>query len=482
MTVVMLTFRMPYLFAGPYLAFILSQRDTMLTRALAITSLLMAALASILVYAVALLAWNVGWLRVSLLALVFFMGFFLMRTTAQPMILLGPLVIFSLFAYAFDTVPFPNELLNQLGWIWAIFGLLYVTTFLTQWLFGAPTALELFRTQMRRALAAAELTCLRLAFGHAPAEAAISSEESHDARARLKLLGAAKVLRPDETARCAALLEGAMDVGQLAAKASGVAPQGEERSSLLAVAAWIRQLRLRVLHGEEIPLGHPPRLTGTRSDWRNAFEQLFRAGSALLVSESAPAKERTKGSFLAADWSTNPVYASFALRATLATMGSYVFMTLTDWTEIHTCMITCVVTALALAEVRERKQALRLVGVILGGLYGLVAVVFLIPRFDSLMGLLIVLGLGSAMAAWLSTGTKRIAYAGWQMGIALFMTILQKPHPVTELDVIWSRFVGIVFGVIAMRLAFAFPGLESRPDILQTDADKLDGETNHAKA
>jgi hypothetical protein len=39
------------------------------------------------------------------------------------MILLGPLVIFSLFAYAFDKVPFPNDLLNQLEWIWAIFGL-----------------------------------------------------------------------------------------------------------------------------------------------------------------------------------------------------------------------------------------------------------------------------------------------------------------------------------------------------------------------
>ena len=78
----MLTFRMPFSFAGPYLVFILSQRDTMLTRAVAIASTLMAAIASVLVYAVAVLAWNVAWLRVSLLALVFFMGFFLMRTTA----------------------------------------------------------------------------------------------------------------------------------------------------------------------------------------------------------------------------------------------------------------------------------------------------------------------------------------------------------------------------------------------------------------
>ncbi|MGA7394779.1 MAG: FUSC family protein [Terrimicrobiaceae bacterium] len=145
---------------------------------------------------------------------------------------------------------------------------------------------------------------------------------------------------------------------------------------------------------------------------------LFRAGSALVAPGSISTGSRQKGLLLAADWSTNPVYTSFALRATLATMGSYVFMTLTDWTEIHTCMITCVVTAFAIAEERERKQTLRLVGAILGGLYGLAAVVFFIPRFDSLMGLLIVLGVGTAMAAWLSTGPKRYSYAGWQMGLA----------------------------------------------------------------
>jgi multidrug resistance protein MdtO len=98
------------------------------------------------------------------------------------------------------------------------------------------------------------------------------------------------------------------------------------------------------------------------------------------------------------------------------------------------------------------------------------------------MGLLIVLGLGVAMAAWLSTGTKRIAYAGWQMGIAVCMTILQKAHPVTELDVIWSRFVGIVFGVIAMRLAFAFRGFEPRLESIDPPADALHANTDHEKA
>ena len=329
-TVVMPTFRMPFLFAGPYLTFILSQRDTLLTRVVAVEAVLMAAIASILVYGIAFFAWNIAWLRVSLLAVVFFVGFFLMRATATPRLLLGPLVIFSLFAHAFDIVPFPNVLLDQVGWIWAIFGLLFVATFLTQWLFRAPTALELFRSQMRRALAAAELTCLRMAFGRVHTETAISAEERSDATVRLKLLGANKVLRQDEAARCAALLHGAMVVMQIAARASDQLPEAEERSSLLAVAMWIRRLRLRVLRGEEVRLDDPPHLTLADSGQRSALESLSRAGSALLAPDSAPPGGRQKRSFLASDWSTNPTYASFALRATLATMGCYVLVTLSS--------------------------------------------------------------------------------------------------------------------------------------------------------
>jgi hypothetical protein len=68
------------------------------------------------------------------------------------------------------------------------------------------------------------------------------------------------------------------------------------------------------------------------------------------------------------------------------------------------------------------------------------------------------------------------------MGLALYMTIVQKPHPVTELDVTWDRFVGIVVGVVAMRLAFAFPSIASRPESSDLDADELDVDADHGKA
>jgi Multidrug resistance efflux pump len=94
--------------AAQALVFILSQRETMLTRALAITSLLILVIASVLVYAVALLAWNVAWLRVSLLALVFSWAFPYADNRAARDSPRAARDLFA-FAYAFDTVPFPND-------------------------------------------------------------------------------------------------------------------------------------------------------------------------------------------------------------------------------------------------------------------------------------------------------------------------------------------------------------------------------------
>jgi hypothetical protein len=112
-----------------------------------------------------------------------------MRTIAQPVILLGPLVIFSLFAYAFDTVLFPNELLNQLGWVWAIFSALcrFISHPVVVRNADSPGGLphpDAAGSRGRRT------DVFAVPSGTLPAEAAISGEESHDASVRLKLLAA----------------------------------------------------------------------------------------------------------------------------------------------------------------------------------------------------------------------------------------------------------------------------------------------------
>lgn len=57
---------------------------------------------------------------------------------------------------------------------------------------------------------------------------------------------------------------------------------------------------------------------------------------------------------------------------------------------------------------------------------------------------------------------------------------LVLPQP--ELDVIWNRFVGIVLGLIAMRLAFAFPSIKSRLESSDFDAYELDADPYPGKA
>ncbi len=458
--VVMLTFRMPFLAIGPYLVFILSQRDTLLTRAVAVVAVLIGALASVLVYFVTFLAWDVAWLRVSLLAGIFYGGYYLMRILPEPRIILGPLVILSLFTYNFDTVPYPNKLLDQLGWLWAIFGLLFVAIFLTQWLLRAPTALELLRAQMRRILGTAEACCIEAAFGRPSGGKARLARDRGEAAVRIKTLGATRVLQPGQVSRCMALLRGCNALFDAAIQPRSVLPAPGEKQRLLDAAAWLRKLRLRVLFGAEAALEPLSALPQTPL-FHEAFENLARAGAELVHPGTEPISPKAKRSLVPADWAANPDYASFALRAMLATMGCYAFMTLTDWNGIHTCMITCVVTALVAAEERSSKQHLRIVGAVIGGILGMGAVIFLIPRFDSLIPLLLILGAGTALAAWIACGGKRVAYAGWQIALAFYMTVLQDPHPSTDLDGIWNRWVGIVIGVLAMRIAFQFPTLHT---------------------
>lgn len=466
---VMLTFRMPFLYIGPYLVFILSQRDTFLTRAAAGLGIAAAAAASLAIYVVAWAAWDTGWLRVSLWAAIFFGGYFLMRVSAEPRAVLGPLVIVALFAFAFDKAPNPNAVVSQVGWLWAILGLIITSTFLTQWIFRSPTGIELARRRIRELLVAAERMLLARRCRR-PQRLSFEEEAAAD---HITKLGMAGVLTRAQAQGSLALLRAGFELLR-------AAPSPAAGAGAPALAAWVRQLRRRVLLGPGAgqlaawadPSGLDPAMSQAARSLRDAAEKIFfssetgapescspRPNPAPEGDAQAPDGIRKVPALLVADWRSNPAYSGFALRATLATMGCYLFMTLADWNGIHTCLITCAVTALAGAESQIHKQNLRMAGALIGGLLGMGCVIFLIPRMDSLAAYLGILAAGTALAAWVSLGSERISYAGWQIGLAFYMTVLQDPHPTTKLDIIRDRWAGIFIGILAMRAAFVwFPG------------------------
>ena len=444
---VMLAFQMPFLSIGPYLVFILSQRDMFLTRAAASLGILVAAVASLAIYLMAWVAWDTGWLRVGLWAAIFYGGFLLMRICVEPRIVVGPLVVVALFTYAFDKAPDPNMVVSKVGWLWAILGLVIVCTFLSQWIFQAPTGIDLLRKQFREVLLKVEGVSLAKSGRHLPATPSFEFEE---AEGRIKKLASASILSPVQAANCRGLLEAAFQILR------DNPASGTVREASPSLARWVRQLRRRILLGSEAgPLAPFPDLSELAAPLRKAAGTLCSAAqSAFEEGDSVPARERP--SLLVSDWRSNPEYADFALRAMLATMGCYLFMTMTDWNGIHTCLITCAVTALPGAEAQIRKQNLRITGALIGGLLGMGAVIFLIPRMDSFMAYLGILAAGTAFAAWVTLGSERISYAGWQIALAFYMTILQDPHPTTKLDAIRDRWVGIFVGILAMRAAFSW--------------------------
>jgi multidrug resistance protein MdtO len=136
-------------------------------------------------------------------------------------------------------------------------------------------------------------------------------------------------------------------------------------------------------------------------------------------------------------------------------MACYMFASMTDWSGIHTCMITCAVSAMNNVDSQVFKQRLRIIGASIGGLIGFLAM-FLIPHMDNLMGVLLIMGVAVGISAWVSMGREKYSYLGLQMGIAVVMLIAQDPHATTEFTIIRDRLVGILLGLVAMRYAFVW--------------------------
>jgi len=167
---------------------------------------------------------------------------------------------------------------------------------------------------------------------------------------------------------------------------------------------------------------------------------------------------------------TNPVYIQFAFKVSLAAMTCYILYTGLDWSGIHTAFITCCFIALESNTATMRKARLRLVGCAIGGLFGFLSIMYLIPHMESIVSLVLLIAAGSAVAGWVAAGSERISYAGLQIALAFFMCLFQGFAPDTEFHKIRDRIVGIVLGILVMSVIFQY--LWPEPD--RTAGQKLE--------
>jgi multidrug resistance protein MdtO len=168
--------------------------------------------------------------------------------------------------------------------------------------------------------------------------------------------------------------------------------------------------------------------------------------------EKEPKKEG--GGFFVADAFTNPDYIRYALKATAAAMFCYFLYSLLDWPGIHTAFITCYIVSLGTTAETVEKLTLRILGCLVGAAAGYGTMIFLIPDLTSITALMVVVFAGALAAGYVSAGSERISYAGFQMAFAFFLCVIQGPSPAFDLSTARDRVIGILLGNVVTYLLF----------------------------
>jgi len=135
-------------------------------------------------------------------------------------------------------------------------------------------------------------------------------------------------------------------------------------------------------------------------------------------------------------------------------MTCYFVMDMTNWPGIHTCVITAFFVALGTVGDTLHKATLRFVGCLIGAGLGLGAILLLMPLMTDLGDLFLLLAPITLLAAWVGYGSERISYAGWQIGLAFYLVVLQGYGPTISMYTARDRTIGILFGNIVVFVIF----------------------------
>ena len=227
----------------------------------------------------------------------------------------------------------------------------------------------------------------------------------------------------------------------------------EWRDRLIPVAQFCKEAA-QALERDAPTLPQVPeiKLTGAAQPLDEEIVQVMRAIREPSV-QAHPAKEEPRR-LLAADAFTNPEYTQFALKVTLAVMVAYVAEDMLDWPGIHTIVITCFFVSLGTVGETFNKAMLRLSGCLVGGAVGIGTILLLMPLMTDLGELLLVVGAVTFLAAWIGFGSERIAYAGWQIGLAFYLSTFQGFGPTLDMETARDRIVGILLGNIIIFVIF----------------------------
>src|SRR5438105_2058376 len=252
---------------------------------------------------------------------------------------------------------------------------------------------------------------------------------------------------------------------------------GDARNPLVSAAGACRAAA-RALQDRAAPRPVPATIiaTGAAQPVADRISRTLRAIEETLAGAAAGQEAhggaKVRRRLLAADAFTNPEHARFALKVTLAVLICYFAMNLADWPGIHTCVITCFFVALGTVGETTHKATLRFIGCLIGAALGLGAILLLMPLMTDLGDLLLLLAPVTLLAAWIASGSERIAYAGLQVSLAFYLVVLQGYGPTIDMYTARDRTIGILFGNIVILVIFTTIWPVSVANVVRTSLAK----------
>jgi multidrug resistance protein MdtO len=465
-TIPVLTHHIPHALVVMIVMYLITQEDTAATLlgsvlgVLGVTIGLGAALLALIVVL------DIAWLRMAC-----FVAFMVAGLWLKRVLVIGALgsalgLPAALVMILPDVGPLPPEsLVEFVLWLWLCVTLGLTVNVGVQLLLAPGDPLTLLRRERDTRLRLVENALRELAgspdFGLAPPPKSLEAFATAGMSRPLALLKSASLTNAWARERHEALASAITLVDRLVTDARALQlvlssiPNASLNESLLRVADACARTR-QALAEHEPPqttgVGAPPTSADLRvailrplADMERTLEQL---SAIARLAPATPTAKEPGHSLLLPDATTNPEYVQFAVKGALAALICYVLFIGFDYPGIYTSVITCFVVSLSTIGSSNQKGLLRFGGAAVGGVMGLIALVYLFPNVDGLGGFWLVFATGTAVAAWINFGSPRISYGGYQTGLAFYKAIFQSFGASVSATVVRDRLIGVAFGLI----------------------------------
>jgi multidrug resistance protein MdtO len=457
-----LMFQMPHSLVAFVVIYLIAQEDTAAT----VLGSILGWIALTVGFATALLALelslDIPWLRICFFAAYFFVGLFMKRALTVGAIGSAFGLPAGLAMIMPDVAP-PNAevVVEFVLWLWWCATLGLAINIGVQLLLSPGDPLSLLRRELDMRLQAVE-HALRRRAGEASAEPPTSLGRLAIAGMTrpAALLRTASLVNPWARARHESLAALVTLADRLVTAARALealaadAVTADEAVHLRRAADGCQQLRRglqewqRPRSAEWVGLSHE-QVSAEASPLADIERTLDEIALAMPGAGATPAHR--PGLFVP-DAFENRDYVRFAIKGTLAATICYLLFIGFDYPEIYTCVITVFVVALSTIGASNQKGILRFGGAAVGGLLGLLALMYVLPNVENIGGFLLVFGAGCAVTAWVNVGTPRISYGGYQVGLAFWKATLQGFGMAVSAQVLRDRLVGVAFGLVVFGL------------------------------